>query len=860
MPRFPDATGYLLEMRDAVNEAWFHALCDFAIGAAGESPRPEALEALWSLFHGHTQYGPAAATTLAAPATTAAVPPPAYLERLCDFNGFKKLVPGMSVHFDRQLTVIFGKNGSGKSSLCQALKVLANPDRPAEPLHNARANYPSTPTFAYQFRGQAAPVTWNQTIGFGALAQLLKYFDSTVAIRHMTGTLQPRTVIEVAPFRLEVFDYARGLLTAFQAAATTRVTDAAGRLQADIDAAKQRLAGAVNINAAPFDQWSATNSASCRTFFANLPAFDEAMTTRLAECTHALGQLAAASSEEGLRALRAQHALLGQFLSQLEILSGWCNSARLTDLQATEVLASQKRTAIAELARLAFPAGAKHEQHHALITAAAAMYDLSAFKAGKHLCPLCNQGMTDDAQRLFIAYHGYLTSTLQTELSELDRTLQNGRATLACVAAFRLNDYLACRYLVPQGTFDAVMALVGAVIGSVPVGNQPLGTGNAIQYARASDLTGYVVSMRASLGALNEAITTGTQNRQELTGRMIAIQAEIGSLRAHQAVAIDRNALVALCDRSLQLTPEYQRIRRYDFTSRLRAMTNKGKDAYRDLVLGTFEQRLNDEYRSLCGATLDQMGVRLASRGDQQDIIVTPQVGESPVHRVLSEGEQKVHALAVFMCEAATTPHQVLVFDDPVTSFDYNYVSNFCERLRNLVRDQSETQVIVLTHNWDFFVNLQTTINRSPGLNARMSVQVLEDCATVREYSENWDELCNEIAPLLSGPTEPNAEDKERAAGLMRRLIERLTNKHVFNEQRHQYKAKALHVSEFQAFTKVVPLEPIEADTLRDIFANLSPPEHDDPRNFYTSRSRAQFNTWLGQIHAIKAALESRRP
>ncbi len=860
MPRFPDAIGYLLELRDAVGEAWFHALCDLAIAATGESPRPEALDNLLSLFRGDTQYAPAAATIPAAPAATATVATPAYLERLSDFNAFKKLLPGLAVHFDRQLTVIFGKNGSGKSSLCQALKVLANPDRPTDPLHNVRATYPGTPTFTYKFRNQTAPATWNQTVGFGTLAPSLKYFDTTVAIKHITGTLQPRAVVEIAPFRLEVFEYARDLLTAFQAAATTRVNDAASRLQVDIDAAKQRLAGTVNINTAPFDQWTATNSASCAELLAGLSAFDNTKAARLAECTQALGQLTAASSEEGLRALRAQHALLGQFASQLESLSELCNSARLADLQTTELQASQKRTASAELARLAFPAGANHEQHHALIAAAAAMYDLSAFRAGEHVCPLCNQGMTEDAQRLFIAYHGYLTSTLQRELAALDRTLQTGRATLARIAAFQLNDYSACRDLLPQGAYDAIVALLQAIISVVPTGDQLLSAGDAVQYARTIELAGHITSIRTAQVALNDAITTGTQNRQELAGRIAAVQAEIGGLGAHQAVAAEKDALVALCNRSIRLTPEHRLVIGYDFASRLRAMTNKGKDAHRELVLGTFEQRLSDEYRSLCGATLDQMGVRLSSRGDQQDIIVTPQVGESPVHRVLSEGEQKVHALAVFMCEAATDPHRVLVFDDPASSFDYNYVSNFCERLRNLVRDQPETQVLVLTHNWDFFINLQATVNRSPGLNARMSIQVLEDCATVREYSENWDELCNEITPLLAGPAEPSADEKERAAGLMRRLIERLTNKHVFNEQRHQYKAKSLQVSEFHAFTKVVPLQPAEADTLRDIFANLSPPEHDDPRNFYTTRSRTQFNTWLGQIHATKAALEARRP
>ncbi len=59
---------------------------------------------------------------------------------------------------------------------------------------------------------------------------------------------------------------------------------------------------------------------------------------------------------------------------------------------------------------------------------------------------------------------------------------------------------------------------------------------------------------------------------------------------------------------------------------------------------------------------------------------------------------------------------------------------------------------------------------------------------------------------------------------------------------------------------KLVPLEEKEADDLRDIYANLSPGEHDDPRNFYTNRSRAQLKTWYDTILRIKAALEARRP
>lgn len=860
MPRFPDAIGYLLELRDAVDEAWFHALCDYAIASTGQPPQPDQLDSLGAFFHGTAQYTPAAAALQPAPANAGPAQAHAYLETLSGFDAFKKLVPGLAVRFERQLTLIFGKNGSGKSSMCQALKVLANPERPADPLHNVRATYPGTPSFSYQFRGQPAATRWTPTAAYGTHAADIKYFDATVAIKHTSGTLQPHEVVEIAAFRLEVFEYARQHLTAFQTAATSRITDAAARLQGEIEAAKQRLAGRVDITAAPFSQWGAVNSDACAAYLAALPAFDDTRVARLAECDRLHAQFTAASSEEGLRALRAQHALLEQLAAQLTSLASWCNSARLADLQAAETQATQKRAAVVELARHAFPTGVNHEQHQALIAAAAAMYDLSTFRVGEHACPLCNQAMTAGAQRLFNAYHGYLTSTLRAELSALEQTLEGGRATLQRIGQFRLNDYSACCDSLPAGTYDAITAVVATIVGAVPAADQPLSRGDTTRYARAGELAGHLATIRAAQTTLNQAITTGTQNRQELAGRISAVQTERGALRAHQAVAADKLALVALCERASQLTPNHQRVMRYDFASRLRAMTNKGKEAHRELVLATFEQRLSDEYRSLSGATLDQMGVRLASRGDQQDIIVTPQVGESPAHRVLSEGEQKVHALAVFMCEAATAPHRVLVFDDPATSFDYNYVSNFCERLRNLVRDQPQTQVIVLTHNWDFFINLQTTINRSPGLNARMSIQVLEDCATVREYSERWEELSNELAPMLAGPGEPSGDEKERIAGLMRRLVECLTNKHVFNDQRHQYKPKTLHVSEFHAFTRLVPLEASEADTLRDIYANLSPPEHDDPRNFYTARSRTQFNTWLGRINAIKAALEARRP
>jgi len=51
-----------------------------------------------------------------------------------------------------------------------------------------------------------------------------------------------------------------------------------------------------------------------------------------------------------------------------------------------------------------------------------------------------------------------------------------------------------------------------------------------------------------------------------------------------------------------------------------------------------------------------------------------------------------------------------------------------------------------------------------------------------------------------------------------------------------------------------------EANKLRDLYGDLSPPEHDDLRNFYTTRTREQLNVWYEKILEIKVAVKGRRP
>ena len=76
---------------------------------------------------------------------------------------------------------------------------------------------------------------------------------------------------------------------------------------------------------------------------------------------------------------------------------------------------------------------------------------------------------------------------------------------------------------------------------------------------------------------------------------------------------------------------------------------------------------------------------------------------------ILSEGEQKVVALADFLAELSLRPEKVtVVFDDPVTSLDCRRIREVSRRIAKLV---GQTQVVIFTHNIVFVAELMDAVD-----------------------------------------------------------------------------------------------------------------------------------------------------
>jgi len=859
-PKHKDAVGYLLKLRDQKNKPWFSHMCDLAVSTKDDSLSESELNLLWACFSGKAAYKPAAASP-EAPFPEASVCTTAStlntLQELSGFTNFKLLSDTLSIKFTKPVTIVFGTNGSGKSSLCEAIKVLANPNQPVLPLENVRIPATAPTAFSYRFAQNSEVKHWKLSDGYGACAEQIKYFDSSIAIRHITGNADPESVVEIAPFRLEVFEYCGTFINTLQQKLDTSINQTRQSIWQQMELARTKFTDVPEAAAELINDFSLDNCGAFKQSVKTHIAFSKKDSMALDENKIALDRLNTASSEQGLKLLRSEVATLNAWK---DAVTEFCELARKVSPTATKqslAKLTEKKQIQKALAKEILPGNVEFVEFKTFLGSAQPFFDYEPNLGDP--CPFCRTSMESPAINLIKKYHKFLTNRLQDEIATIESGIKESLKSLQGVIDFDLRVFMAEQEVIESKVAERVLKIVSTAKDATPTTIDELTNKDISNYMEYQYLDAINQDLIAEIGKRNAAINTATSDKETQNKEKNRLERIIGSLYFHRVFTENHKDFIKLVDQ----IEKYEQLKTLNdkagFAGIKKSVTDMGKEAYKELVLSEFEKTVNGEYRALSGKDLADFGIRLKSEGVDQLVNVIPQIGNTSIHRVLSEGEQKVHALALFMSEASIGQFDVLVLDDPVTSFDYNYSSEFAKRLRDFVGDNPSKQVIVFTHNWDFFIHFQDKMNKS-GLNNNLSVMVIENCSIADEYKEDIDHLTDKIDTLLAVPGEPSGEKKEKIAGYMRRLIETVINQCVFNKQRHQFKQKSTELSAFREFTKVVPLEASEAEKLRDLFSDLSISAHDDPRNAYISKDKAVFRKWYNEIRNIEAALRSRMP
>ena len=128
-----------------------------------------------------------------------------------------------------------------------------------------------------------------------------------------------------------------------------------------------------------------------------------------------------------------------------------------------------------------------------------------------------------------------------------------------------------------------------------------------------------------------------------------------------------------------------------------------------------YDAHVTEELRLAFAKELEALGIRSqpvmlemtgqkGARLQQLKLGTLPRFAKVKLSTILSEGEQRVVALALFLAEIGIEPnHSGLIFDDPVSSLDHLRRERIAKRL---VSEAKKRQVIVFTHDLAFALAL----------------------------------------------------------------------------------------------------------------------------------------------------------
>jgi hypothetical protein len=609
------------------------------------------------------------------------------LKELSELENINALVSGQRLIFHEKLTIFFGENGCGKSGYARVLKWIAGARGADELVPNVFVPNPGPPkaTVVYKVDGLEKTFSWKNERGVDPLSTI-QAFDGRAAAIHLDEDL----AYSYSPRELDSFDYVQDALERIHK-----------RLDADTSRIREKVAGFVNgltPGSMVFRVATADNTEDHAAHAAKLGRLCESEIGELNTLPQDIEALRSGSLAAELRLRRQGVRLLEAIAIQLEKLSTFDPSqysralAELQESIAVERRVSSDAFAGTNIPKLLEPvwrtfivAGEDYIRHAGL----------EGYPRPEEECIYCRQPLHEAAIELLRKYRDLCNSTAQERierasgrLAELSRPLLDLDSAPFAEASAQLETGEDVLLLRAVKLFEELELCRGRVNR-----NEPLQIENAMSQAvnLASTLRTEVLRIQETIAELSKQ----ESSRQEAVGKKaqrlaeLAERSRLGSFVG--ALRIYDSNLEQFSKAGLELA---------NCTSYQRALTLTAKEVSEKLLNESFESKFRTECKSLSAPE-----VKLAFPGRMGKVIRQKGVGTShKLSTILSEGEQKVIALADFLAELSLRPESVpIVFDDPVTSLDYRRIREVARRIAVLA---GETQVIVFTHNILFVAEL----------------------------------------------------------------------------------------------------------------------------------------------------------
>lgn len=660
----------------------------------------------------------------------------AILHAMRDIKYVNRIANGQKITFSpKGVTVIYGHNGSGKSGYSRVLKRACRSRDGDETIHpNAfkpeDADCIPEAILEVVVGQEAKVLVWKQNEISPEILSTISVFDGKCA-RVYTDSENDAAFI---PYGLDIVENLAKVLGA-------------------LDGQVKKHLESINIDKTPFNDLLGDTKVG--KLIANLSertspeqitllgALHDKEKARLAELINLLSE---GDPSTKARELQLKLQRITAFTTQMEHSINSVSDLLVASLKKSDEDLQSAIQAEAVAAR-AFRAGedllpGTGEQAWKILFEAARKYSLEGAYSDKPFpytgtdarCPLCQQGIGEDAGKRLKRFEDYLkqdaAKLVFVNKRKHDATIEDYRAKFASFepTSTVVKELEALDSQLPdqiKGAFFNVGRRKELIDSSIASHNwddpMPAIDQGILQKIRtvANGIKAQVENLQKAANAEQRKLIL--QEREELHTRDVLSKRlqSVVDLHGHMRDKAKLNG----CREDLKTKP----------------ISDKAREFSKQAVTKALEEALNSEYQQL--GVGSHIRIKLTDKvvlGKTKHKLILDLPTAKNLNEILSDGEQRVIAIGAFLAELRLAGHKgAIVFDDPVSSLDHNWRKSVAVRL---VKEAVDRQIVVFTHDTVFLAELRSAIEE---LKTEHIIHFLEwrgDYAGYVEEGLPWDQ------------------------------------------------------------------------------------------------------------------------
>jgi hypothetical protein len=614
------------------------------------------------------------------------------LHRVDKVVGVNALPDGCSIEFGPGLTVIYGRNGAGKSGFARIFANACFSRHKPQIIPNIYvAGSPSaTAQIHLIVDGKTKPALPFDLETEHPELRRISFFDNAVARLHMSEA----TAFEFKPSGFDVFPE---MARVFGELGLRLDTEIRSRTH-EFNFSNSFIGGETQISRAVASLSARTDLGAIRTF----ASYGPTEKARLKELDKQLNALKSKSPKEILAALKQARADIETLAARID---GLGNAFTAEKGSHRNNLAQSAKDAIAaatamgseQFRRPFFNAvGTAEWQNFAKAAHALGRREGATYPSKGDRCLLCERPFDEESREHAAALLAFVEGDAQRRAQAATAELDKEVASLQRVDVNVFNPESRVREHINRLDPTTEVSIAGFVESASAVKVQAL---ESLQTQKVYKGTLDAKPVQKILQALLKRIDEDTARleKDDSEKAIASLELERQTIR-HKEVLKQLLPTIETCVTDAGWCQKAQHAKG---GLSPRPITEKEKELFAAIIGRSYRARLSEE----CERLDCVLPIELQTSGQRGKTVRSLSVkGGYDPETILSEGEQKVVALADFLTEVGLNPANAgIILDDPVTSQDHQRKERIAERL---VDEASKRQVVVFTHDLPFLNHL----------------------------------------------------------------------------------------------------------------------------------------------------------